>query len=112
MPEEGALMPYPSMSIVDPTGRDVPLHLQQEESGLFYYPAGRRRIFSLTFKSLVTERLLFDSANEKPLHFELPVSSRELFVYNSPSQFLILYKRKFLSFSLWTCLWITIDCTF
>ena len=41
--------------------------------------------------SSTNERL--SQLNEKPLHFELPVSSNGLFVYNSPSQLpLLLYK--------------------
>ena len=37
-----------------------------------------------------------NSANEKPLHFELPVSSNGLFLYNSPTS-PFSYKRMFLS---------------
>ena len=58
------------------------LHLQQEEGS--YFPTqqeeGRR------FPDLATAPLIrgcHNSANEKPIHSELPVSSNGLFVYNS-----------------------------
>ena len=48
-----------------------------------------------------------NSANEKPLHFQLPVSSNGCFLYNSPSQ---LPKRMLFSFFHQTCLWFPINC--
>ena len=46
-----------------------------------YHPAGGRKNFSLPCNSPTNERLPH-SANEKPRHFELPVSSNGPFVYN------------------------------
>ena len=48
--------------------------------------------------SSTNERL--SQLNEKPLHFELPVSSNGLFVYNSPSQLPLLLYKSFLLLAL------------
>lgn len=47
-----------------------------------------------------------NSANEKPLYFQLPVYTKRLFVYDNCSQLSpFLSKRAFLLFVLLTCLW-------
>ena len=58
---------------------------------LLYDPVGERKIFSLPGNS---------SANENTLYFKLSVSSNGLFVYNSPAQLPLLYKKAFLPFVL------------
>ena len=70
---------------------------------LLYYQAGGRKNLSLPSNS---------PANEKPLHFKLPVSSNGLFVYNMPSQLPLLHKRTFFPFVLQAFLWFSIDCLF
>ena len=58
---------------------------------LLYYPAGRRKNISLP-GTAQPMRDCHSSASEKPLHFELSISSKGLFVYNSSSQLpLLLY---------------------
>lgn len=55
-------------------------------------PSGRKEECFFT----QPKRDCHNSVNEKPLHFELPVSSNGLFVHNSLTQLsLLLYKRKF-----------------
>ena len=87
--------------------------------GTFSSPTGGRLLLYYTAEGrippcLVTGQPIIDchnSASKKPKHSKLPVSSNGLLVYNSPFQLpLLLYKRRFLFFVLWTCLWFTTDC--
>ena len=102
-------MPYHWMPIKDPTGRETPLHLQQEEG--YYFTAQQSERISLCLAMAQPIRDCHNSADEKPLHFKLPVSSSGPFLYISPSQPPLHYMRAFLSFVLQTCLWSSIDCT-
>ena len=73
-------------SVQIPTGRDYLASLAESD---FTTPARERKISSC----LATAQPMRDwhnAANEKPLHFELPVSSNELSVCNSTSQFSFL----------------------
>ena len=78
---------------------------QQESSRKWHYctllpPAERgKKIFSLPGNS---------SANGKSLYFKLPVSSNEIFVYRSSSQFPLLLYKSLLSFENWACMWFSI----
>ena len=69
-------------SVQIPTGRDYLASLAGSD---FTTPARERKISSC-LATAQPMRDWYNAANEKPLHFELPVSSNELFVCNSPSQ--------------------------
>ena len=108
-PEGGALMPHHSMSTALSTRREVPC-ISNRKKVITLLPAEGRKNFSLPGNSPASEKL-HSSANRKSRYLKLPVSSNGLFVYNSPSQLpFLLYKRMFLSFILWTCLWFDINC--
>lgn len=88
------------------------MYLQQKEGYYFITQPEEGRI-SLRPVTAQPMRDCHMSANEKPQHFELPVSANGLFVYNAPPPqlLLLIYKRMFLSFVLWTYLWFTVGCT-
>ena len=99
---------YYLMSIEFPTGRDIALHLQQEVT-LLFYPQQEEERFSPCLAAAQPMRDCHDSASEKPLYFELPVSSNGLFVYNSPSQLPpLLYKRVNSPLRYLACMWFAI----
>lgn len=84
-------MPYCSISIADLTGKDILLYLQQEKD---YYSTAEGTVSPATVQPMKGHCILNSQ-----------FSSSELFVYNSTSQLtLLLYKRVFLAFVLWTCL--------
>ena len=76
----------------NPAGSDITVlySLQQK---------GEKKIFSLPGNN---------SANGKSLYFKLPVSSNEIFVYKSSSQFPLLLYKSLLSFENWACTWFPI----
>lgn len=93
----GAVMPYHSWSIADPTRRDRPTLCLACE----YYFTMAAQVGRLP-PPLATPQPMrgsHNSASEKLLCFTLPVYSNGLFVYNSSSVW-----EQFLSFALGTCL--------
>ena len=93
------LTSYPSLWVAPNRKRSV-FHLQQEDvfsSTL----AGRRKIFCSPSNSLAP-------VNEKPLHFNLPVSSNGFFLYNSSSQLPLSSLWNVFSPLFQTCLWICV----
>lgn len=49
---------------------------------------------------------IWPTANKKLIHFEVPIHSKGLFSITAPSTFFFSSVRVFLSFILWTCLWL------
>ena len=76
-----------------PTERDIP-YISRRKWHYFTTTTTNRK----PDNSSTNQRL--SQLNEKPLHFELPVSSNGLFVYNSPSQLPLLLYKSFLLLAL------------
>ena len=83
-PVGGALTLYPSVSMAPNRKSSSTFHLQQDDVFLPLLHQEEGWFFSTTIQSM---KDFHSSANEKPLHFKLPVFSTVLFVYNSPSEF-------------------------
>lgn len=72
---------------------------------ILWYPRRKKKDF-LLHRQQSSQWDTHNSAHKKSPHFELPLYSKALFIYKSPSQLpLSAYKRTFLSFVLWNCLW-------
>ena len=80
------------------TGRDVPCISNRKKVVTLLPQDEEERRFSPCPATAQPMRSCNNSANEKPLHLELPASSNELFVYNSPAQL------SFLAYKEWSCL--------
>lgn len=81
--------------------KESTLRLQKDFSFILMQQKGGGSSLQQSFQPMKDH---YNSANEKPLHFELPNSSNEFFVYISPSElpFPLLKKKSLLSFVLWT----------
>lgn len=79
---EGSSCAPPLHALCRPqTGRDLPCLSNGE---VYYLRTPARGRFSPCLATAQPMRDCHSSANEKPPHFALPVSSNQLFVYNSP----------------------------
>lgn len=110
-PVGGALTPYHSLSF-SPKREETTFLLQQEDIFLLYYSSRKKGGSSpcpTTTQSMID---CYKSANEKPLHFEFPVFSNGLFVYNSPSEPSPLFsiKEHFSSSVSWLACSSTLNC--
>ena len=70
------------------------LHFASPVEEGYYLAPSRRKEERLLALQQPSQRETANSANEKPPHFKLPVSSNGLFVYISPSQLPFLFYQR------------------
>lgn len=86
-PAGGALTPYYSLSVA-PNRRST-FYFHQEDILLLCLLLQQEEGRAPQLATTQPMKDFYNSANEKPLHFKFPVSSNVLFVYNSPSEFVL-----------------------